>query len=639
MVKHFVSGAVGAKYRSTTPDEWIGAAAQCTGWVNRLSGGGSGGGLVVSIGPEAAKEAGTAHFVRGTGEIELNTGTLLPGARVADFDLSDRLWQLRNAPFVGAMAHEVAHARYSVAMPLDLALARWGAGSDVPGGGESYSPRELDVVFALEESRVEALLLRRRPELRVFLRRMALEIVNKDFRVAGTRYGASMGAALTVARVDAGSVSREAGKRFGKALRERLSYETLLALRVLWREYQALEPGSLAEWPHAEVKRIAADWIRVVAEDEHEDEDSGSDSGNSDLSGSAGEADGASGESGESGEPGEFAESGGLADVLDQIAREEGVDADTDVGEQVRRESEARRVEERAVDADRRARGKSAADKAFRRSRAGSERGHARGPRRSGRRAVERRAPSPAERAAAVVLARELAKVSVVDKVVVRGISALPPGRLRGSGAVLEAAQRSQGVEVSARPWNSVSRRRVESGSLRVAVLADVSGSMGMSEEPLGVMSYVIAGACGKVDARYCAVLFGDEAEGVVAAGTRVGEVCVADACDGSEAVGDALRVADGELDLLDGGSGGGGARVVVLLTDAHFVDRGQAEYCRAFMALCRARGVTVVWCHWGSFRSNYGWGSVVDLRELSAAECALAVGREVVAAVKRNQA
>jgi len=157
---------------------------------------------------------------------------------------------------------------------------------------------------------------------------------------------------------------------------------------------------------------------------------------------------------------------------------------------------------------------------------------------------------------------------------------------------------------------------------------------MGASEEPLGVMSYVFAAAALKVDARYCAVLFGDQAEGSVAVGQRVDRVSVAAAQDGSECVGSAMRAADAELGLLDGE----GARVLVLLTDAHFVLPAQAEYAQAFMGLCRKRGVTVLWAHWGGFLSNYGYGSVVNLRGLSAAECARVVGREVVAAVKRNQ-
>lgn len=629
-------------YRSRTPEEWLPAAAQCTAWCNRLVGGvGAGENLAVSLGPEAAKEAGTAHYVRTTGEIELNTGVLLLGrGDPEDFWLEDRLWQLRNAPFVGAMAHETAHARYSVAMPSDLAEARWGEGVDGKGGGEAYTRRELDVVFALEESRIEYQLLKRRPELRPFLRRMALEIVNKDFRVAGTRYGASMGAALTVARVDAGSVSREAGKRFGAALRKRLEYGTLLTLRGLWKEYQSLEPLDLWSWPHAVVKRIAAEWIAAVEEDGSEDEDQEAARSGGDLSGSADEIIVVVGGSGGGGSEGSESESegspggaGSLSEELDEVSREESVEADSDLGERAREEAAGRRVVERAVDAERRVVGRAAADKAFRRRPGG---GHGVGARRRGARAMEVRAARTDERSAATVFARELARVVTHDKVVTRGSSVLPPGRIRGRGAVLESAQRALGVESSAEPWGVKRRQRVASDKVRVGVLADVSGSMGASEEPLGVMSFVIGAGCAKVGAEYCAVLFGDGAEGVVGSGTRVGDVRVYSAEDGVEMVAPAMQAVDAELGLLDGA--GGGARVLIVLTDGHFVVPKQAEYATAFMALCRRRGVTVVWGHWGGFLSNYGYGSVVGLRGKSAAECASLMGKEIVAAVRRNQ-
>src|SRR6478672_3695422 len=135
------------------------------------------------------------------------------------------------------------------------------------------TPREIDVLTMLEESRIEYWITKRNPMLKKYLRRMALEIVNKDFKVADTRYGASVGAALTVARVDAGSVSRAAGKRFGKLLREKLDLATLTGLRALWLEYQRLSFDSLYDFPFYQAKRIAADWIALVVDPDDDKND------------------------------------------------------------------------------------------------------------------------------------------------------------------------------------------------------------------------------------------------------------------------------------------------------------------------------------------------------------------------------
>ena len=615
-----------------TPKEWLPAAAQCTQWANRTARRSD---LTCSIGPEAASESGTAWFMPSRGDIELSATRLLPGVKAAEFDLSDKLFQLKQGQFMGALAHEAAHAAFSHTVPADL--AKW-RGDD---GSERYTAREVDVLNVLEESRIEYLLLKRSPRLKKFLRRMAMEIVNADFRVADSRYGASIGAALTVARVDAGSVSRPAGKRFGKLLRERLDLATLTGLRKLWQEYHRLEFGSAYDFPFAQCKRIAADWIALVVDEDDADKDDLASKMVIEISfgegesgeGSEGSAEGSGeGEGADAGEPSEDAAEGEgegtLAKALGEIAREESMDADTDLVGEAKDEMTDRKLAEKTVDAARRTEGKAAADKVF-----GKISMHAFG-RTSGVRTITHRAPRAAERSAATRLSQDLSKITTHDKVVTRKASMLPPGRVKGRAAVLGSAQIEQRQIVTAEPFVATRRRHVESDKIAIGVAADVSGSMGASEDPLGVLSYVVANAASKVDADYCSVLFGERAEGMVKPGQRVDQVVTASAVDGTEMIAPALKALDHELNLLDGS----GTRILFIFSDAHLVQRDQVEYCKTWLRLAKQRGVTVIWCSWGSFRGNHGYGSHIDLAGKSPAECATLLGREILSAVKRNQ-
>jgi hypothetical protein len=114
-----------------------------------------------------------------------------------------------------------------------------------------------------------------------------------------------------------------------------------------------------------------------------------------------------------------------------------------------------------------------------------------------------------------------------------------------------------------------------------------------------------------------------------------VTDVVTASAVDGTEMIAPALKTLDHELNLLDGS----GARILFIMSDAHLVQRDQADYCKTWLRLAKQRGVTVIWCHWGSFKGNYGYGTVLGLLGKSPAECATLLGREILKAVKLNQA
>jgi hypothetical protein len=432
-------------------------------------------------------------------------------------------------------------------------------------------------------------------------------------------------------------VSRPAGKRFGKILREKLDLTTLTALRKLWLEYQRMVTTTLYMFPFEQCKRIAAEWVALVTDPDEERDDlatdikiiitmagegSGDDStGSGDtMTVGAGEGDGPE-------LPAEVADA--ISKALDEVAREEAMDADTEIGEEIREEISSRVLAEKVVDASRREEGKLESTKAFKGARGshGFGDGH-------GRRTLTKRKPLSTERAAATRLSQELLKVTTHDKVVSRKASMLPPGRVHGKSAVTGAAQLAQRQMVTAEPFVTTRRQHVESDKLAIGVALDVSGSMGDATEPLGVLNYVVSNAALKVDANFCSVLFGSRCEGLIKPGQKVPDVQIPSAVDGSEMIAPALKVLDHELNLLDGA----GARVVIVFTDSYFVLADQGKYVRTYLQLAKTRGVTVIWCHWGSFKTNYGYGSIIDLSEKSPADCANILGREIVRAVQQNQ-
>lgn len=633
---HFMpaSSGTGRVEIGATPTAWLPVAKQATAYVNRISDRGD---LVVALGPNAAKVVGTAYFMQLTSEIVLNTETLAKGLKPTHIDLTDAKSQLKAAMMMGALTHEAAHARFSTATPLQLAKA-------------GLSKREIDVITVLEESRIERQILRvigshASKRVRLYLRRMTTELLYEDFKVAETPYGASMGAALTLARVDSGSVSRSQGAVYKAALSERLTAVQLRGLRVLWQEFQNLHTGEFSEesdklhvtYPLATARRIAQDWIALVV-DPDADEDDGADLA------TGGEGPGESSESGSGGpeSPADKSENKGegddtgkgegesLGDKLGQIGREDGVDAETDIADEIKDEVVAEKIRDAATDSERRAEAKGEAKKTFRKEHSVTHGASSA----NGSELVERRVPGGDHRAAATMLARELAKITTHDRTATYLTSVIPPGRVRGRAAVMGSAQLANGQMMTARPFGSTRRKHVETDKVKIAVLSDISGSMAAAMEPLAATNFVIANAAEKIQAEFCSVLFGANVLSMVMPGERVTTLNVMDAGDGMEAVKPALLAADGALDLLDST----GARVLILNTDAHFVSADHRNFAKDFIRLAISRGVSVLWCSYGGFTTVHGGGVHLDLQGMTPAQVATTLGREIVKTVKASQ-
>ncbi|MFD6463759.1 hypothetical protein ACFWFG_37875, partial [Streptomyces roseolus] len=178
--------------------------------------------LIVVIAPGAAS-GNLAMFLplRGVIAIEganlgIDPGTARPW-RYAD--------RQRYAPTWGALTHECAHAAHT----------RW---TPPPGTG----PEIAHAALLMEESRIEAAQVRRRPEDRHWLRASTRQLVFAETggelataRLAPTRYAAAHTAALMLARIDAGVLDAGECAPTAAAIEEILGRDILRQLRSLWR--------------------------------------------------------------------------------------------------------------------------------------------------------------------------------------------------------------------------------------------------------------------------------------------------------------------------------------------------------------------------------------------------------------------
>ncbi len=105
------------------------------------------------------------------------------------------------------------------------------------------------------------------------------------------------------------------------------------------------------------------------------------------------------------------------------------------------------------------------------------------------------RPPTAAEKGLAHRLAEELRKAQQHSprKRVITHLA--PPGRLHGRNAMQQHAQQVLGQDVIARPWQRSKKEVVPGPPLKVGIIVDLSGSMGVSQAPVASAAWVIASA------------------------------------------------------------------------------------------------------------------------------------------------
>jgi hypothetical protein len=499
-------------------------------------------------------------FVPALATIELDGAHL--GHKPETCDPTRPADRARYAALWGVLVHEAAHATHT----------RW----EPPTGAPAAA---IDAALALEESRIEAAQVRRRPTDRPWLRASATHLILNDFftptasapaastgtsgpaaagagapsgsapsgaaagvgavvstpGAAMTPWNAGRAAALLLARTDAGILTPAETAALREVVVEVLGESRLSALSALWHIAHAT-----ADTDGEAMLELGRRWCRIIGARPDQPAPTPP-----------------PGTPGASGDPSPLVKAVGetliaVHNAPDTAATAPGSAPEpTDRGEERRQEKKAREEAQRA------------ARRVFAPSTTPTTR---RGP----TAITGTRTPTPAEQAAARQLARQLRAAAHRDRVTTRTTSPTPPGRLSMRGALAADAQRAAGVTPTAEPFTQTIRRHVPAPPLRIGIACDVSGSMNAFAAPVASAAWIIARAAAHVpDAVSASVIFGARVRALTHPGRVAAKVPVFAADDPREDFVEAIDALDAAVELTRPGA----ARLLVIVSDGQFKD------------------------------------------------------------------
>lgn len=530
----------------TSPDPteqelaWLAVSAQLSAEAAEIAGRDD---LVVNVQPKTRSGAKGTFLMR-EAAIELESG-LFTGIDPATIDASDPADRERYAAAWGVFCHEAGgHAAHSV----------W----DVPHGAEQAATQ---VAIMLEESRIEAALVARRPGDAKWLRAAASTLILPNVDPApgkATAWAAAGAAGLILSRADAGILEPDDTATLAQHVTEILGEDVLEDLRAIWtaaRECADDDAETMID--------LGREWCDLVGVD-------------SDAPAPA------LGEPGADGIPGPLAEAVGevMAAISARIA------ADGELEAEITALASAAAAE-RASEAASIAAAERSSARIF---------GPASGPgrRRRAKSPVSgTRAPYPAEVAAASQLARALKSAAYRERTETVTHSVTPPGRLSMRGALARDAQKAAGAIPTATPWVHTSRRHQPSPPLRVGIAVDISGSMYDAAAPVASAAWITARAIALTnpDSKTATVAFGDAVTPITRPGTNPSAVTEFRAEDGTEKIRTAIDALDGALGLTRPGA----ARLLVIVSDGHYWGPERAG-AQARVDRLIASGCAVLW-------------------------------------------
>ncbi|RRO17063.1 hypothetical protein EIL87_12385 [Saccharopolyspora rhizosphaerae] len=487
--------------------------------------------LVVTIAPGAGDGA-PGRFLPHQATIELD-GTHLgrvDPATVAPAVAADRV---RYPVAWGVFAHECAHAAHS----------RWEPREGTP-------PSVIDAAMNLEESRIEAVHVRRRPDDRTWLRAASTKLILDEVRATSEdRASAAHTAALLLARADAGILDWTELDSLTSKVRELLGTDTLRQLREIWQEaHRTADDDTDA------MIDLGRRWCAAL----------GTDPDATPPKPSTTQSDGT---------PTPLAKA--VTAALAKVAKNTTA---TLPGDAAAKKAQAKRDEEKARHTALRTSAQVFSTDA---------------PSGSGPSVSRTRTPTNGERQAARKLARSLSTAGIRDRVTVKTTSAAPPGRLRMRGALAADAQRAAGAMPTAEPFTRISRQMTPAPPLRLGIACDVSGSMRSFAKPVASAAWILAHAArhAQVDASTATVIFGRHVHPVTYPGVAPANVSEFDCGGGWEDIPGALAALDGALGLATPGA----ARLLVIVSDGIFCDKPREQGQRLHDRL-RAQGCGVLW-------------------------------------------
>ncbi|MEV8438807.1 hypothetical protein AB0425_15645 [Actinosynnema sp. NPDC051121] len=547
--------------------------------------------LVVTVAPGAGGGA-PACFYPARALIELDGDHL--GVNPTTVDPSNMSDRSRYAPAWGALTHECGHAKHTA----------WEPPPDAP-------PGVVAAAMLLEEPRMEAAQVRRRPDDRHWLRACVRDIVAADLHLFAdpatapkmTRADAAHTAALLLGRADGGVLTRAEVDPVARVVRDVLGEETLGKLRVLWR--RALRT---ADDDGATMLDLGRQWCEITGTDP--------DTGDPDP-GAAPDPSGTPDPSGGTTATGSASPlAGAIAAVLDDVVRH------------VAREQAPQ--DPAAVAASAKAREAAADNVARQAARSVFTVG---GPRDGSTATTGTRPPTPQERSAARVLARALDTAGTRERVAVKSASEVPPGRLRMRGVRAAEAQRAAGATVTAQPFTRITRTPVPTPPLRLGVACDVSGSMGWACDHVASAAWILAEATRhtRVPADTASVIFGHHVRPLTRPGKHPAVVTEFASRDNWEDIPTAIDALDGALAL----SRPGAARLLVMVSDGRFREQPRRDGQRKLDRL-RAAGCAVLWLTTDTTDTPLDGATVHRLTDPATA--AQAIGRAATAALRATR-
>ncbi|GAA3040806.1 hypothetical protein [Actinokineospora globicatena] len=537
--------------------------------------------LLVTIAPGAGGGA-PACFYPTRALIEVDGVHL--GVDPATVDPTDPHDRARYATAWGLLTHECAHAAHSL----------W----DPPDG---TPPGIADAAMVLEESRMEAAHIRRRPDDRLWLRASAVNLILDDTDATDppsaqhmTTADAARTAALILARVDGGILTAAETAPVADAVEKITGAPLLDELRGLWREALAT-----ADDDADTMIDIARRWCLAVGTDPDDPTPAPmpGGSGDHDPSGAAASALAT-------------AIAATVAAVSAAVAAQTPPDPAAIAAAAQAAENAAREAAHKAA--------RTVFLSPVRSKRTGTTA------------TTGTRPPTTGERTAARVFGRALSTAGARDRVAVKTTSPFPPGRLRMRGVLAADAQRAAGADVTAEPFTRTTRLVVPAPPLKLAVACDVSGSMGHLREPVASTAWILAhgGRHATVDVTTATVIFGYSVRPITHPGAHPANVTEFAANDGSHAIATAADALDGALGLTRPGA----ARLCVVISDGHF-DPDERRAGQQRIDRLRASGCAVLWLTTHTTDEPFTGVAVHQLTD--PATTARAIGRAATAALR----
>lgn len=200
--------------------------------------------------------------------------------------------------------------------------------------------------------------------------------------------------------------------------------------------------------------------------------------------------------------------------------------------------------------------------------------------------------PSPIDHRLATQLSKTLENLNVQERGKFTTRQVTPPGRMKSRAAVQQAAERSMRLPQQAKPWSRTKHTVDLNPPLTIGVMTDVSSSQGWAERVSAELSWILSHAVNKIGGRVACVSFGMGITITQRPGEIMPNAQVVRADDGGELFDQGAGTLDYMLNLRNGT----GTRMLFVLTDGRYGQRGQLQRAATWVDELVKSGAYVVW-------------------------------------------